>query len=202
MSFSLGFLGRYRLKNNLKPCKAWGRIRGGTRCRGIRNGRWLEGYRKAPRPSLFGSDRTAFFSKRCTCLMVLVPSKLILFDGNEQNNFISASFQSHCLILTIFTITMLAFEQKRRKTKLPQRCVIRGISMKNLRTTVVLQMAFSLMEGKGFSEASIRDELNVSRSTFYRSLSDLRCFFMELRPFQEIEYDEGKKVYFLGKDKE
>lgn len=70
--------------------------------------------------------------------------------------------------------------------------------MKIIRTTVVLKMAFSLMEGKNFSEASIRDELNISRSTFFRSLSDLRCFLMECRPFQEIKYDEKLKTYSLG----
>ena len=70
--------------------------------------------------------------------------------------------------------------------------------MKIMRTTVVLKMAFSLIEENGFSEASIRDELNIPRSTFFRSLSDLRCFLMELRPYQELKYDEKKKTYTLG----
>ena len=70
--------------------------------------------------------------------------------------------------------------------------------MKIIRTTVVLKMAFSLMEGKGFSEASIRDELNISRSTFFRSLSDLRCYLMEHRPYQELQYDDATKMYSLN----
>ena len=67
--------------------------------------------------------------------------------------------------------------------------------MKNQRALVVMEMIFSLYENGSFSECDIEMDLNISRSTFYRSLSDLRCFLQERRPYVEVVYDAERQVY-------
>ena len=67
--------------------------------------------------------------------------------------------------------------------------------MKNQRASVVMEMVFSLQEKGYFTELEITSELEISRSTFFRSLSDLRCFLMERRPWLEIDFDSGDGVY-------
>lgn len=71
--------------------------------------------------------------------------------------------------------------------------------MKNQRAAVVLEMVFALQEKGHFTEAGIISELRISRSTFFRCLSDLRCYLQERRPFEEIVYDDTKGVYRLEK---
>ena len=69
--------------------------------------------------------------------------------------------------------------------------------MKNGRAAVVLEMLFRIEEKGYFEEHSIRDEMGVSRSTFFRSLSDFRCFLMEHRPHLELVFNDGKDRYEL-----
>ena len=69
--------------------------------------------------------------------------------------------------------------------------------MKNLRATVVLEMVFAIQEKGYFSEDEIVDETGVSRSTFFRCLSDLRCYLQEHRPYMEIVHDPKKETYVL-----
>lgn len=71
--------------------------------------------------------------------------------------------------------------------------------MKNIRTSVVLEMAFRLLDGQTFTEEAIRNDFSISRSTFYRGLSDVRCFLIEHRPFYELVYDPKMKAYVLTK---
>ena len=71
--------------------------------------------------------------------------------------------------------------------------------MKNQRAAVVLEMVFSLQEKGSFAEADIMDGLGISRSTFFRSLSDLRCYLQEQRPYMEIAYDSKKGTYSIRK---
>ena len=71
--------------------------------------------------------------------------------------------------------------------------------MKNIRTSVVLEMAFRLLDGQTFTEEAIRNDFSISRSTFYRGLSDVRCYLTEHRPFYELVFDPKAKVYALVK---
>lgn len=72
--------------------------------------------------------------------------------------------------------------------------------MKNRRTEVVLEMMVSLWSKGSFKEGPIKEELSVSRSTFFRGLSDLRCYLAEHRPYVELIYDEEKGAYRLDNE--
>lgn len=69
--------------------------------------------------------------------------------------------------------------------------------MTNQRVNVVLDMVFSLQENGFFSRKMILEHLNISRSTFFRALSDLRCYLQEQRPYLELELDSERDVYVL-----
>ena len=69
--------------------------------------------------------------------------------------------------------------------------------MTNQRVNVVLDMVFSLQENGFFSRKMIIERLNISRSTFFRALSDLRCYLQEQRPYLELELDSERDVYVL-----
>ena len=71
--------------------------------------------------------------------------------------------------------------------------------MKNQRTSVVMEMVFSLQEKGSFTESGITSELGISRSTFFRSLSDFRCYLQERRPWLEVEFDSDKGNYTYAK---
>ena len=71
--------------------------------------------------------------------------------------------------------------------------------MKSNRAAVVLEMAFRLQEAGFFDETSLRDNLNISRSTFYRSLSDFRCYLIERRPDIELAFSSKKNAYYFRK---
>ena len=71
--------------------------------------------------------------------------------------------------------------------------------MKNQRTSVVMEMVFSLQEKGYFTESEITSELGISRSTFFRSLSDLRCYLMERKPWLEVDFDSSKGTYRYAK---
>lgn len=69
--------------------------------------------------------------------------------------------------------------------------------MKSLRASVVLEMVFELFENGFFTEGGIMAKLEVSRSTFFRCLSDVRCYLQEQRPFMEIVYEAQTCQYRL-----
>ena len=58
-------------------------------------------------------------------------------------------------------------------------------------------MVFSLQEKGNFSRMAIIEKLGISRSTFFRTLSDLRCYLQEQRPYLELVTDTEKDVYVL-----
>ena len=71
--------------------------------------------------------------------------------------------------------------------------------MKSNRAAVVLEMAFRLQDDGFFDETSLRDDLNISRSTFYRSLSDFRCYLIERRPDIELAFSAKRNGYYFRK---
>ena len=72
-----------------------------------------------------------------------------------------------------------------------------GNKISNQRVTVVLEMMFSLHEKGSFSRSELLSSLNISRSTFFRALSDVRCYLQEHRPYLELSLDLGKDAYAL-----
>ncbi len=72
-----------------------------------------------------------------------------------------------------------------------------GRPISNQRVNVVLEMMFSLQENGSFSKTAIMNQLGISRSTFFRSLSDLRCYLQERRPYMELCLDTDRDMYML-----
>lgn len=62
--------------------------------------------------------------------------------------------------------------------------------MKTNRTYALLMMLYYLEEEGYFSEAKVREALNISRASFFRALNDFRCFLQEHRPWQELKNGE------------
>lgn len=60
-------------------------------------------------------------------------------------------------------------------------------------------MMFSLQEKGSFTRASVINKLGISRSTFFRALSDLRCYLLERRPYLELTLDPEHDAYQLEK---
>ena len=58
--------------------------------------------------------------------------------------------------------------------------------MKTTRTYALITMFFRLVEKGRFTESEICYELEISRASFYRAISDFRCFLAEYRPWQEL----------------
>ena len=71
--------------------------------------------------------------------------------------------------------------------------------MKNIRAAIVLHMLYEILDKGFFSEPSVMEALNISRSTFFRALSDYRCYLLEHRPWEEIEFNSVKQEYRLVK---
>ena len=69
--------------------------------------------------------------------------------------------------------------------------------MKNIRAAIVLYMSFAIRERGLFSENEVISALNISRSSFFRALSDFRCYLMEYRPWESVEFDSDKMNYYL-----
>jgi len=69
--------------------------------------------------------------------------------------------------------------------------------MKTNRALIALHMLFCLQEKGCFSEEQIKDELDVSRSSFFRAISEFRCYLQEYKPYLELIYDEEKGRYRL-----
>ena len=71
--------------------------------------------------------------------------------------------------------------------------------MKSKRSAISLHMLFRLMEKKCFTAEKIMEDLDISRSSFFRALSDFRCYLLEYHPDIELEFDGEKNVYYLYK---
>ena len=71
--------------------------------------------------------------------------------------------------------------------------------MRNVRAAIVLHMFFALQEKGSFTEKETMEELDISRSTFFRALSDFRCYLMEHRSWESLEFDSEKNNYYLVK---
>ena len=69
--------------------------------------------------------------------------------------------------------------------------------MKNVRAAIVLHMLFALQEKGSFTERETIDGLDISRSTFFRALSDFRCYLMEHRSWESLEFNSEKNNYYL-----
>ena len=69
--------------------------------------------------------------------------------------------------------------------------------MKSKRPAIGLHMAFLLMEQKSFTAEKVMEDLDISRSSFFRALSDFRCYLQEFRPEIDLVLDEKKGVYRL-----
>ena len=70
---------------------------------------------------------------------------------------------------------------------------------KGVRATIVCEMAFELFENGGFTEKGVIEKLEISRTSFFRGLSDFRCYLMEFRPWVELIFDTTKSCYTLRK---
>ena len=69
--------------------------------------------------------------------------------------------------------------------------------MKNVRAAIVLYMLYAINEKGKFSERDVIDAMSISRSTFFRALADFRCYLMEYRPWESIEFDSQRNCYYL-----
>ncbi|MBP5217023.1 MAG: hypothetical protein J6038_04225 [Bacilli bacterium] len=59
--------------------------------------------------------------------------------------------------------------------------------MKTTRTYALLTMLYHLLDDGQFTEEQVRNELSLSRASFYRAINDFRCFLQEHRPWQELK---------------
>ena len=69
--------------------------------------------------------------------------------------------------------------------------------MGNRRSYIHFSLVFRLLEKGAFTKNEVMTSGSVSQSTFDRAVSDLRCYLMEFRPWQELVYDRAEKRYFL-----
>lgn len=58
-------------------------------------------------------------------------------------------------------------------------------------------MLFCLIDRGFFTEQEIIDAFGLSRPSFFRALSDFRCYLQEYRPQTELVYDKVSKRYRL-----
>ena len=70
------------------------------------------------------------------------------------------------------------------------------LPMKSARNYILLAMMFALEDKGMFVEKDIMYATGCSRSSFFRALSDLRCYLQEQRPWEELDYDNDRKAYF------
>ena len=56
-------------------------------------------------------------------------------------------------------------------------------------------MLFCLIDRGFFTEQEIVDEFGLSRPSFFRALSDFRCYLQEHRPQTELVYEKETKHY-------
>lgn len=67
--------------------------------------------------------------------------------------------------------------------------------MKCRRISVALFIYECLLAGQTVRGSEVRDELDVSISTFRRAISDVRCFLMERHPDRELIYEKLHDAY-------
>jgi ACT domain-containing protein len=67
--------------------------------------------------------------------------------------------------------------------------------MKSSHVETVLYLYDLLLSGKSITIEETMEEWQISRATFKRYLSDIRCFLCEYRPNLSLVYEAEKKVY-------
>jgi ACT domain-containing protein len=71
--------------------------------------------------------------------------------------------------------------------------------MKTSHVETVLYLYDVLLSGKSVNIDETMTEREISRSTFKRYLSDIRCFLCEYHPDIDLVYDIEKKAYDFQK---
>jgi hypothetical protein len=69
--------------------------------------------------------------------------------------------------------------------------------MKTNRASLVLHMSFCLLAKGGFTEKEVIEEFGASRASFFRALSEFRCYLLEHRPWLELVFDAQTRSYRL-----
>ena len=69
--------------------------------------------------------------------------------------------------------------------------------MRTNRASLVLHMSFCLLTKEGFTEKEVVEEFSASRASFFRALSEFRCYLQEHRPWLELVFDNRMKLYHL-----
>ncbi|MCR5491096.1 MAG: hypothetical protein K6F32_03080 [Bacilli bacterium] len=69
--------------------------------------------------------------------------------------------------------------------------------MKTNRAVIILHMLFCLREKGVFTEKQIIEDLAISRSSFFRAISEFRCYLQEFKPWYELASNEKKGGYVL-----
>lgn len=69
--------------------------------------------------------------------------------------------------------------------------------MKTNRASLILHMSFCLKDKGHFTETEVIDEFSSSRASFFRALSDFRCYLQEHKPWMELVFDSKTKTYVL-----
>ena len=69
--------------------------------------------------------------------------------------------------------------------------------MKTLKAATALHMLFLLLDHGRFTEEEVCCELNLARATFFRALSEFRCYLTEHRYWQELQFNAKEKYYYL-----
>ena len=70
--------------------------------------------------------------------------------------------------------------------------------MKSKRPAISLHMLFLLMDRKSFTMEEVVSKLGISRSSFFRALSDFRCYLQEYHPEYDLILDDNKGRYYLS----
>jgi len=72
---------------------------------------------------------------------------------------------------------------------------IEETKMKTNRPTVVLHMAFQITDKGSFQEKQVCTDLAISRSSFFRALSEFRCYLQEHQPWYDLVFDSKDDCY-------
>lgn len=73
------------------------------------------------------------------------------------------------------------------------------IFMKTNKTQGVLVLYDSLRVSGQLKKADALQELDISSLTFKRYISELRCYFANFDPYNEVIYDRSHDTYYLVK---
>lgn len=69
--------------------------------------------------------------------------------------------------------------------------------MKSIRIQIVLIMAMLLNKRGSFTEADVYNEIDISKSSFNRAISDYRSFLIEHNNGLDLMFDGRNKCYRL-----